>query len=140
LFSEHVYHTKYTTFPNPNLIISIQIAAVLGFARAISPNFYAAAKIRVNAVLPGTVRTGLLTSKEWEMFPEQYFTPVEKIVEAVLIFVDGTDPKHKDEQGIIKGQAIECSGSNMYNRKQYEYCDEGMRAVMQATNVETMEH
>jgi len=108
--------------------------AVLGFMRSISPIYYKSDGIRVNAVLPGTVKTNLLTKAEWAQFPEEYFTPVEKIVEAVLIFVDGKDDTEKGKGiTVMNGKAIECSGKNHFYRDQYEYCDEPMRIVMEST-------
>jgi len=111
---------------------------VLGFMRSIAPNFWRADGIRVNAVLPGTVKTNLLTPEEWKNFPEEYFTPVEKVVEVVLIFIDGKDAVKGEGQGILKGKAIECSGNNHYYRDQPKYCDEGMRVVMQSTDKEEL--
>ncbi|KAB5554320.1 hypothetical protein GE09DRAFT_1120543, partial [Coniochaeta sp. 2T2.1] len=98
---------------------------VLGLMRAMAPRLWRNDKVRVNAVLPGTVKTNLHTEESWKQFPEEYFTPVEKIVEAVLILLDGTET----------GKAIECNGQNHYYREQYEYCDDAMRAVMSSTDV-----
>lgn len=94
----------------------------------------------MNAVLPGTVRTNLLTSKEWENFPREYFTPVEKIVEVVIMFVDGEDKVKGEGEGMLKGKAVECSGNNHYYREQPEHCDDAMRAVMQSTDKEELEN
>ena len=47
--------------------------------------------IRVNAICPGVVHMNLLTSAEWENFPSEYFTTMSKIVESLLILVDGVD-------------------------------------------------
>ncbi|KAB5525518.1 15-hydroxyprostaglandin dehydrogenase [Coniochaeta sp. 2T2.1] len=98
---------------------------VLGLMRAMAPRLWRNDNVRVNAVLPGTVKTNLHTEENWKQFPEKYFTPVEKIVEAVLILLDGTE----------MGKAIECCGQNHYYREQYEYCDDTMRAVMSSTDV-----
>jgi NAD(P)-dependent dehydrogenase (short-subunit alcohol dehydrogenase family) len=108
---------------------------VLGFMRSIAPQFWRGDHVRVNAVLPGTVRTNLLSKQEWSTFPQEYFTPVEKIVEVVLMFVDGKDPVKGGDQGVLKGKAVECCGVNHYYRDQPEYCDEAMRAVMQSTDI-----
>ncbi|KAF2665043.1 NAD(P)-binding protein [Microthyrium microscopicum] len=108
--------------------------AILGFMRAIAPIYYDSDKIRVNAVCPGTVKTNLLSKSEWSQFPEEYFTPVEKIVQAVLILCDGKDDTDKGKDiGLMNGKAIECSGKNHYYREPVEYCDEAMRAVMAST-------
>jgi NAD(P)-dependent dehydrogenase (short-subunit alcohol dehydrogenase family) len=113
--------------------------AVLGFMRSIAPNFWRADKIRVNAVLPGTVKTNLLSVEEWKNFPEEHFTSVEKIADVVLMLVDGEDPAKGAGRGVLKGKAVECSGQNHYYRDQPEYCDEAMRAVMDSTDKEELE-
>lgn len=108
--------------------------AVLGFMRCIAPIYYKTDGIRVNAVLPGTVKTNLLTKDEWAEFPAEYFTPVEKIVETVMMFLDGKDGSEKGKGiGVMNGKAVECSGDNHYYREQPEYCDGPMRIVMEST-------
>jgi NAD(P)-dependent dehydrogenase (short-subunit alcohol dehydrogenase family) len=109
---------------------------VLGLMRAMAPMLWRDDGVRVNAVLPGTVKTNLLTAESWKQFPEEYFTPVEKIVEAVLIFVDGKDPSKPDIE-VMQGNAIECSGDSHYYREQYPYCDEAMRNVMSSTDAQS---
>ncbi|KAF2242178.1 NAD(P)-binding protein [Trematosphaeria pertusa] len=126
--------------------------AVVGFTRSVAPYYHTNAGIRVNAICPGTVKTNLLSSKEWENFPEEYFTPVEKIAEVVCMLVDGEDDgtgKVGEEvkggmesitKGALNGRAVEVSGRNHYYREMVGYCDEGMRAVMGATNIEVLEN
>jgi len=48
---------------------------VLGFMRAISAKYYATDGIRVNALLPGTVRTNMMGDVQGGKFPKEYFTP-----------------------------------------------------------------
>lgn len=124
--------------------------------RSIAPWFYHKSGIRVNAICPGIVKTNLLSSKEWENFPEEYFTPVEKIADVVTMLVDGEDDgsgrgsvtgergeKEIDGEGgsgVLNGKAVEVSGRKHYYREMVEYCDEPMRAVMGATNIEVLEH
>jgi NAD(P)-dependent dehydrogenase (short-subunit alcohol dehydrogenase family) len=129
--------------------------AVVGFMRAIAPYYYKEAGIRVNAICPGTVKTNLLTTEEWSNFPDEYFTPVEKIAETVVMLVGGKDVGGKIVSGgggeviegtekkeggggfggVLVGKAVEISGRNHYYREQAEYCDEGMRKVMGATEI-----
>lgn len=130
--------------------------AVLGFSRSIAPYFLAKAGIRVNAICPGTVKTNLLTGAEWANFPEEYFTPVEKIGDVVCMLVDGKDDgtgKLGREvegatsakellagKGGMNGKAVEVCGQNHYYREMVPYCDEAMQAVMGATNIEVLEN
>ena len=125
--------------------------AVLGFMRSIAPFYNHKFNIRVNAVLPGTVKTNLLSNDEWKAFPEEYFTPVENIVKVVEIFVDGEDsgegravaPGEKEVdgplagEGKLNGKAIEVCGWKHYYREHVAFCDEGMAAVMGSTAVES---
>jgi len=110
---------------------------VVGFVRSVAPQFWRALGVRVNAVCPGVVKTNLLSGREWENFPEEYFTPVESIVQVVLMLVDGKD---EAREGILKGCTVEVSGKKHYYREQPDYCDEGMRAVMASTDVEEIKH
>ncbi|KAF2018324.1 15-hydroxyprostaglandin dehydrogenase [Aaosphaeria arxii CBS 175.79] len=108
--------------------------AVVGFMRSIAPLYYKTAGIRVNAICPGTVKTNLLTSDEWKNFPEEYFTPVEKIAKVVVMLVAGED----DGKG--RGKAVEVCGWKHYYREQVDYCDEAMKAVMGATDIEVLDN
>ncbi|KAF2470273.1 NAD(P)-binding protein [Lindgomyces ingoldianus] len=114
--------------------------AVVGLMRSIAPYFFSNAGIRVNAICPGTVRTNLLSPKEWENFPDKYFTPVEKIAETVAMLVEGQDGEKGESQGVLRGKAVEVSGRMHYYREPVEFCDGGMRAVMGATDIEVLEN
>ncbi|KAJ4348380.1 uncharacterized protein N0V89_009754 [Didymosphaeria variabile] len=111
------------------------------------------AGIRVNCICPGTVKTNLLTSDEWANFPEQYFTPVDKIGEVVLMLIDGKDDgngevgKEVEEASVeellkkgVYGKAVEVSGRRHYYREMVCYADEAMGSVMGATNIEVLEN
>lgn len=123
---------------------------VVGFMRSIAKHFWTDDHIRVNAICPGTVKTNLLTTKEWSNFPDEYFTPVEKIVETVLILVDGKDttPKEKtridgdatSKGGVLWGEAVEVSGRNHYFREVPHWSDAGMQAVMKATDTKELDN
>lgn len=101
---------------------------VLGFTRSIAKHFYLHDKIRANAILPGTMRTSLLTEKEWGSFGDTNWTPIEKVVEVVEMLLD--------ERENYWGKTVEISGMNHYFREQAEYCDDDMRRVMEATDIE----
>lgn len=106
--------------------------------RSIARQFWLQGKIRVNTICPSVVRTNSLDAKEWANFPEEYFTPVEKIVDTVVMLVDGKDEK-VEVKGQLWGKAVEISGLSHYYREQPEYCDEAMRAVMGSTDIEMLE-
>jgi NAD(P)-dependent dehydrogenase (short-subunit alcohol dehydrogenase family) len=101
---------------------------VLGFTRSVAKHFYLHDKIRANAILPGTMRTSLLTEKEWGAFGDTNWTPIEKVVEVVEMLLD--------EKKNYWGKTVEISGTNHYFREQAEYCDEDMKRVMEATDIE----
>lgn len=114
--------------------------AVVGFMRSIAPWYYHRAGIRVNAICPGVVKTNLLSSAEWANFPEEYFTPVEKIVETVCMLVDGKDDSAENEVGFLESKAVELSRRIHYCRQAVEYCDEAMKAVMGSTNIGVLDN
>ncbi|KAH6672051.1 3-beta-hydroxysteroid dehydrogenase [Halenospora varia] len=103
---------------------------VLGFTRSVAKHFFLHDKIRANAILPGTMKTGLLSEKEWENFGETEWTPIEKAVEVVEMLLD--------EEKMYWGKSVEISGTRHYFREQAEYCDPQMKAVMEATDIETV--
>jgi hypothetical protein len=81
------------------------------------------------------VRTNLLSAEGWKTFPEQYFTPIEKVIEVVLMLLDTSKKQANEADGEkpMIGQTVEISGRNHYFRTQYDYCDEPMAAVMGST-------
>lgn len=101
---------------------------VLGFTRSVAKHFYHHDKIRANAILPGSVRTSLLTEKEWGSFGDTNWTPIEKVVEVVELLLD--------EKENHWGKTVEISGLNHYFREQADYCDEDMKKVIEATDIE----
>ena len=125
---------------------------VVGFMRSIAKHYYLKDGIRVNAICPGVVKTGLLSENEWGNFPEAYFTPVEKIVGVVEMLVEGRDGGEEGaridgvgigmraKDGVLWGEAVEISGERYYYREAPKMCDDAMRAVMEATDIEELEH
>lgn len=107
--------------------------------RAVAKHFYFKDKIRVNSICPGSARTNLLDEAGWSQFPDRYFTKVEKIVEVVLMLIDGG--KMEDSKGVVKdegrdwGLAVEVNGANHYFREQPDWCDKNMEELMVATDV-----
>jgi NAD(P)-dependent dehydrogenase (short-subunit alcohol dehydrogenase family) len=113
-------------------------AAVVQFNRAITVAYHHAG-IRTFATCPGTIRTGLLNQDEWKSFPEEYFTPMETLVDAVTRLVDGGDIE--DAKGRqVKGQdnwglTVEVNGKNYYFRDGAEFCDGYMESMMKHTSM-----
>lgn len=95
---------------------------VVGFMRSLAP-VLAKENIRVNCTLPGAVRTNLCDSDTWDMFPQENFTTVRDIVNAVTGLLEDTS---------INGKAAEISQGKVYYRDQHEFCDEQMARVMGA--------
>jgi len=69
------------------------------------------------------------------MFPEEVLTPIAKVVEVVLMLLDVTGMGTEDGFSPF-GQAVEICGANHYFRRQLEYCDATMAALMGATDVD----
>ncbi|CAO2649891.1 Nn.00g011830.m01.CDS01 [Neocucurbitaria sp. VM-36] len=113
-------------------------AAVVQFNRAITVAYHHEG-IRTFATCPGTIRTGLLSQDEWKSFPEEYFTPVETLVDAVLKIVDGGDVEDAKGRKVKSednwGLTVEVNGGNYYFRDQAEFCDGNMEAMMKHTSM-----
>jgi NAD(P)-dependent dehydrogenase (short-subunit alcohol dehydrogenase family) len=114
--------------------------------RSIAGQFYQSSGIRVNAICPSTVRTGLLDSAAWDAFgKENVFVPIEKVVSVILMLIDGHDVggKKLDDSGKpiangvngsanekLNGVAVELSGTDHYYRDQIGFCDDSMAKTM----------
>ena len=103
---------------------------VLGFTRSVAKHFWTHDRIRANAILPGTMKTNLLSEEEWGTFGETAWTPVAKVVEVVEMLLD--------EEKELWGRTVEISGTNHYFREQAEFCDEDMRKVIEATDIDSV--
>jgi NAD(P)-dependent dehydrogenase (short-subunit alcohol dehydrogenase family) len=112
---------------------------VLGFSRSIADHYYVHDRIRVNCICPSTVKTNLMDEQGWSAFPNEYFTPLSKIAEVVLMLIDGgnwVDSKgNKISKGQDFGRAVEISQTNHYFRDQVPFSDDVLKTVMDATNV-----
>ncbi|KAK5738926.1 hypothetical protein LTR17_005652 [Elasticomyces elasticus] len=97
---------------------------IVGFVRSIARRYWNAEKIRVNAICPGLMRTNILPDAVFTMFPEDSLTPVEKVVEVVKMLLVSEE---------YVGQTVEVFGKQHWFRKQTEYCEPGMAAMMGVT-------
>lgn len=124
--------------PLPGILTSLScLVGVLGFTRAIAGQCKFIDGIRVNALLPGAVKTSII---DWGDFPEDTFTPMELIVDVVLTLAEGreiVDSKGTTvPPGKAYGQAVLVTGKNVYIHPETEYPDEVMAATMEATKIE----
>lgn len=113
-------------------------AAVVHFNRAITVAYHHAG-VRTFATCPGTIRTGLMNSDEWKSFPEEYFTPIETLVDAVVKLIDTGDVEDAKGKKVAEqdkwGLTVEVNGKNFYFRDGVEFCDEYMEAMMKNTSM-----
>jgi NAD(P)-dependent dehydrogenase (short-subunit alcohol dehydrogenase family) len=114
-------------------------AAVIQFNRAITVAYHHAG-IRTFSTCPGTIKTGLLNPEEWKSFPEEYFTPIETLVDAVVRLVDGKDIEDAKGRKFAAeenwGLTVEVNGKNFYFRDGVEPCDKNMESMMKHTSME----
>lgn len=113
-------------------------AGVVHFNRAITVAYHHAG-IRTFSTCPGTIRTGLLNQEEWKSFPEEYFTPIETLVDAVVKLVDGGDVEDAKGRKVKAednwGLTVEVNGKHFYFRDGVEPCDENMENMMKHTSM-----
>lgn len=110
---------------------------ILGFVRSVAGQFKLMDGIRINALLPGAVRTPII---EWGEFPEDAFTPMELITQVVLLLARGEEIV--DSKGArvpverAYGQAMVVTGKSIYLQPEAEYCDEVMELTIESSKVE----
>jgi short-subunit dehydrogenase len=95
----------------------------VGFTRSIAENL-AGSGIRVNCICPGSVATGLLKKEEWSKFPQETFTPVETVAEAVYMLV---------EDGNLNGHSVELVQDRLHLRAPPEPLDPALKKMMSNT-------
>ncbi|KXJ85144.1 hypothetical protein Micbo1qcDRAFT_103901, partial [Microdochium bolleyi] len=120
---------------------------VVGFLRAIAPSYYKDDGIRVNAICPGPVRTGLLSDAEWDLLPQELMTNVETVADVVMMLIEGQDSEPKgntwidgvkmdgvedSQDALLWGNVIEISGEKHYYRNAPRWSDATMETNMNA--------
>ncbi|CAK7213420.1 hypothetical protein SBRCBS47491_001789 [Sporothrix bragantina] len=109
--------------PDLNPIYTGAKHGAVGFMRCVAPLSHSQG-VRVNAILPGSFRSGLLSPEGWKTFPAAAETPVDKVAEAVYILLDNKDPYLASEtridgrsqpkaDGSLWGEALEISGNGL---------------------------
>lgn len=122
---------------------------LIGFMRSIAPKMYADDKIRVNAICPGAVITGLFSAEQWSAFPEHLHVPLSRVVEAVSMLLDGKvsagldederridGPKKEKDGELFWGEAVELTSTGWYFREAAKFSDDSMRETMDGAKAE----
>ncbi|KAK6440165.1 hypothetical protein LTR95_003621 [Oleoguttula sp. CCFEE 5521] len=109
--------------------------AVVGWTRSIAPGYWKEDRIRVNAICPSLVATGIMPEEMYATFPEGVLTPVNSVVKAVLLLHDGK-AEQVGEGKIVAGQTVEVNGSELYFRKQIDFCNPIAAGIMGTVSVE----
>lgn len=121
----------------------------VGFMRSIAPKMYANDKIRVNAICPGAVITGLFSDELWSSFPEHLRVPMPLVVETVLTLINGKVKEGVDEEKLrvdgpkkekdgepFWGEALEITPASFYFREASKFADALSEENMTAANAE----
>ncbi|KAI0155708.1 hypothetical protein BJ166DRAFT_531149 [Pestalotiopsis sp. NC0098] len=128
----------YPSFFSP--IYTASKFGILGFVRAVAGHYQVLDGIRINALLPGAVRTNLFEEETWNQFPDGTLTSMDLIAKVVLGFVDGGEIV--DSKGVRipaeknYGQAIVASAQEYFIIPENEYCDEFTAQTMEHTRIE----
>jgi NAD(P)-dependent dehydrogenase (short-subunit alcohol dehydrogenase family) len=113
-------------------------AGVIQFNRAIAFAYHNEG-IRTYATAPGTIKTNLLDAEDWEVFPREYWTPMETLVRTVLDLVDGGDLKDCTGRTIAEkdayGLTAEVYGDSYYFRDLPEHWNKGEAKMMEYTSM-----
>lgn len=132
------YMAKHNTNGMKSLVLNASIAGVypvpfcpiytaakhgvVGFARAISGQYFSQHGIRVNALCPGNVHTNLFAAEEWGVFDKQEWIEVSQIVKIVELMLF-------DES--LTGKIIEAAPKNHYIHEAPEYKDENVKLTLE---------
>lgn len=114
------------------------------FVRSIAGPLYKQDGIRVFSVNPGTVRTNIAPPEAWEAFNKGFFTPIERVAEAVEMVVTGGELVDSAGKRIAAGEdygvTVEVHGKDgLYFRDQVPYADEHIRGVVEGLSMSNPE-
>lgn len=102
--------------------------------RSIAPVLRRTDGIRTGAILPSIVKTPLMGPGMWETYPQHLFTPIETVVSAVEMLIDGgtmRDSKGREvDAPDAGGVAVEVFMDKMFFREEPEPCNDDMREVL----------
>ncbi|KAJ0119955.1 3-beta-hydroxysteroid dehydrogenase [Diaporthe amygdali] len=115
-------------------------SGVLNFMRSIAPVLKRNDGIRACAILPSIVKTPLMGPGMWETYPQHLFTPIETVVSAVEMLVQGrpmrdsTGKETDSEQS--EGLAVEVFMDQIFFREEPEPCNSDMKEVLYSLSYE----
>lgn len=102
--------------------------------RSIAPVFKKTDGIRACAILPSIVKTPLMGPGMWETYPQHLFTPIETVVSAVEMLIDGGTMRDSNgkEFGAERadGLAVEIFMDDIFFREEPEPCNNDMKEVL----------
>ncbi|POS70847.1 3-beta-hydroxysteroid dehydrogenase [Diaporthe helianthi] len=109
-------------------------SGVLNFMRSIAPVLKRTDGIRTGAILPSIVKTPLMGPEMWETYPQHLFTPIEAVVSAVEMLIDGGTMQDSNGKVVeaqdADGVAVEVFMDKMFFREEPEPCNDDMREVL----------
>ncbi|KAJ1329937.1 15-hydroxyprostaglandin dehydrogenase (NAD) [Microdochium nivale] len=119
---------------------------IVGFMRSIAPSFYRDDEVRVNAICPGPVKTGIDAGDQFKGFDQGLLTAVDEVAAVVLMLIEGKDSVPmaetridgvravdgggKDQDALLWGNAVEISTHRHYYRDPPGYSDAAIETNM----------
>ncbi|KAI2994130.1 hypothetical protein CBS147346_10690 [Aspergillus niger] len=107
----------------PNLSAPIYAASkhgIVGFMRSIAQRLYSQDGISVNCINPGTTRTGIIGTKEWNIFPADCISTPEQVATIVKSIIESSS---------FHGQAVEIVVDQTFPRGPPPFLDERMERL-----------
>lgn len=96
--------------------------------------------IRACAILTSIVKTPLMGPGMWETYPQHLFTPIETVVSAVEMLIQGgpirdSTGREVDSEG-AHGLAVEIFMDDIFFREEPEPCNDEMKEVLYSLSYE----